>query len=92
METHEIEAVISGRVQLVMFRDFTKRKADSLGIFGTVKNLDDGTVCVVAQGNKAQLSAFIQFLNKGPALAKIRNVKVSWGKPEERFVSFNIMH
>ena len=56
----EIEVIIRGRVQMVMFRDFTKRKAGSLGLTGTVKNLKDGSVCVVAQGDEDKLNKFIE--------------------------------
>src|SRR3989344_224255 len=45
-----IETIVSGRVQVVMYRDFATRKARGLGLVGEVKNLPDGTVRVVAEG------------------------------------------
>ena len=47
-----LEAIVSGRVQMVMYRDFTARFARRLGLVGEVKNLSDGTVRVIAEGSR----------------------------------------
>ena len=49
---------VSGQVQLVMYRDFTRRKAKQLGIVGTVENLDNGNVYVIAEGEEKTLGVF----------------------------------
>jgi len=87
----QIECVISGRVQLVMFRDFAQRKARKLGIAGTVENLPDGSVKIKAQGSEENLRKFISYLKRGPILAKVQNVSVRWAEAEEFFEDFKII-
>ena len=87
----QIECVITGIVQLVMFRDFARRKARKLGIVGMVENLLDGSVKVAAQGREENLLKFISYLKKGPILAKVENVLVKWTEAEESFKGFKII-
>ena len=86
----EIECSVSGKVQMVLFRDFVQRKARALGACGFVENLEDGSVRVVAQGEKETLEKLIEHLNKGPFLAQVAYVKVVWKEPGEHFVGFKI--
>jgi acylphosphatase len=83
-------AIVSGRVQLVMYRDFAQRKARGLGVVGTVKNLPDGTVEVVAEGEKDVLEKYIALLKRGPVLAQVDAVAVVWQKPTDMFQGFSI--
>lgn len=87
----QIECSITGRVQLVMFRDFARRKARKLGVSGTVENLSDGSVKVVAQGSTENLLQFISYLKRGPILAKVETVSVSWMETKECFEDFKII-
>ena len=87
-----IEATITGRVQLVMYRDFAHRKARSLGIVGSVQNQKDGSVSIVAEGEESRLNQFITLLNKGPVLSKVKNVNVNWGEPLGTFSDFLIVY
>lgn len=89
---HEIKAKITGKVQMVMFRDFVKRKANSLGLRGTVQNIEDGSVDVVAQGDKKSLEKLIEYLHKGSFLAHVIRVDVEWQEPTEGFDSFTIVY
>jgi len=75
---NEIECIITGRVQMVMFRDFACRRARRLGLSGTVQNLPDSSVRVIAQGEKDKLEKYIGLLKRGPLLAKVREVKIRW--------------
>ena len=59
---------VSGRVQLVMYRDFTRRKAKQLGMVGTVENLDNGNVYVIAEGEEKTLGVFLENLKKDHTL------------------------
>lgn len=88
----QIECVILGRVQLVMFRDFTQRKARKLRIAGTAENLPDGSVRIVAQGSEEKLLKFISYLKNGPLLAKVENVSVKWTEVKESFEDFKIIY
>jgi acylphosphatase len=67
--------LVSGRVQGVGFRYFVEREASALGVTGTVRNLDDGSVEVQAQGTAAQLADLEGALWKGPRMADVRNVE-----------------
>ena len=83
---------VSGRVQMVMYRDFTKRRARSLGLTGWVKNNDDGTVTVVAEGEEEVLKALLSELHNGSMLARVDDVRVSWKEPSGSFSSFDIQY
>ena len=88
----EIRCIISGRVQMVMYRDFAQRKARSIGIVGTVENLDDGTVEVIAQGTPDELKQYIEKLNEGSILSKVQDVAVEWRSGVPRFEDFTIKY
>lgn len=88
----EIYCIVSGRVQLMMFRDFTQRKARRLGLVGTVRNLADGTVEVIAQGSKEKLEALIKYLHKGSVLSRVDNVEVTWRETKTVFDKFYIVY
>jgi acylphosphatase len=88
----EIECNITGRVQLVMFRDFSKRMAKRFSVSGFAKNLNNGSLKVVAQGEKEQLEKYIKLLKKGPILAKVDDIKIVWKKPTEDFNGFKILY
>ncbi|MDY7042619.1 acylphosphatase [Virgibacillus sp. M23] len=62
LRTH---AIISGRVQGVGFRYTAKQKADELGVTGWIRNNEDGTVELDAEGNMDQVDQFIQALKNG---------------------------
>lgn len=87
-----IEAVVEGRVQLVMYRDFACRKARALRLVGNVKNLPDGTVSVIAEGPREVLRAYIEKLRGGPILASVDNVAVSWFPATGDYTSFDIVY
>ena len=76
---HErLEVIVSGRVQVVMYRDFAQRKARGLRLAGEVQNLRDGTVRVVAEGPREALERYLAKLNKGPLLARVDQVASEW--------------
>lgn len=84
----EIEAIVSGRVQGVNFRNFVKQKASNLWISGYVENIPDFKVRVVAQGKEEDLEKLIEHLHKGPFNAKVSFVDVSWKDPESKYSGF----
>lgn len=88
----ELHAIVHGRVQLVMFRDFTQRKARKLGITGHVKNLPDGTVEVVAQGERATLETLLEALHRGSLLSHVDTIDYEWREPTKKFEKFNIAY
>jgi acylphosphatase len=86
-----LECEISGRVQLVMFRDFARRKARAWGLAGTVENLSNGNVYVVAEGDEKALALFLEDLKKGPLFARVTNVREKWLEPTKEFKDFKII-
>lgn len=82
--------LVSGRVQGVFFRDHTRRWALSLGLTGWVRNLWDGRVEVVAEGEKERLEGLIARLKEGPPLARVENVSVDWEEYRSEFSDFRI--
>ena len=87
----EIKCIVSGIVQIVMYRSFAERKALALGLKGTVRNLSDGTVEVVAQGSKEKLEKFIENLHEGSIFPRVDNVEVTWREPGIIFDEFRII-
>lgn len=69
--------LVSGRVQGVCFRASTREQALKLGLCGYAKNLPDGRVEVLAEGNAPTLDALERWLHVGPPLAKVELVKRS---------------
>ena len=88
----ELRAIIHGRVQLVMFRDFTKRRARALGLVGVVRNLEGGTVEVVAQGEKHALEQLVEALHRGPLLSRVDAVDTVWCEPVQKYTGFIIAY
>ena len=88
----QLQATISGRVQMVMYRDFAQRKARKLGLVGTVQNQKDGSVNVIAEGEERILNEYIKYLNRGSILSKVRNVRISWSEPTGSFSDFDIIY
>ena len=88
----EAHVLISGKVQGVWFRANTKEKARQLNIKGWVRNLPDGRVEAVFQGEKEMVEEMIKWCYKGPPLAEVENVEVEWKEPEEEFEDFSILY
>lgn len=75
-ETRAIRASVTGDVQGVGFRESARRRADQLGVLGWVRNCDDGTVAVHAEGEHGAVEALLGFLRKGPRGAAVADVHV----------------
>ena len=82
--------VVRGRVQGVGFRWFVEREAHILGIAGWVRNNHDGSVEVLAQGTRDQLSGLHSRLREGPRAARVDNVEVSEAQPVSGLSAFRI--
>lgn len=83
-------AVVYGLVQGVNYRYFVQRHAESIGLTGYARNLDDGNVEVVAEGDKEKLAQLIAKLEAGPRAAHVERVEVEWLKYSGRYSSFDI--
>jgi len=82
--------LVRGRVQGVGFRWFVEREAHTLGIAGWVRNNHDGSVEVLAQGTRDQLTGLHSRLREGPRAARVDAVDVSEASPIEGLSSFRI--
>jgi acylphosphatase len=82
--------LVRGRVQGVGFRWFVEREAHMLGIAGWVRNNHDGSVEVLAQGTRDQLSGLHSRLREGPRAARVDAVEVSEASPIARLTAFRI--
>jgi acylphosphatase len=71
-------AVATGRVQGVGYRDFVQRLAVGLGLAGWVFNTPKGDVEVEAQGEQRALDQLAAAMEKGPSLAHVTGVRVTW--------------
>ena len=83
--------IVSGRVQGVFFRANTQHQARALGLTGWVRNRYDGCVEVLACGDEQQLSIFAKWLEIGPELSKVTNIKVSEQKISAAPTSFEVL-
>ena len=82
--------LVSGRVQGVWFRVFTREKARELNVNGRVRNLDDGRVEAIAEGDEDSVKDFIKALKIGPPLADVTDLRVSEDVFRGEFIDFRI--
>lgn len=81
---------VSGCVQGVFFRDHTQRWASSLNLTGWVRNLEDGRVEAVAEGEKSSLEALIGRLREGPPSSRVDHIEVNWEECQGDFSDFRV--
>tara|TARA_Y100000034_G_C6540645_1_gene233214 strand:- start:46 stop:321 length:276 start_codon:yes stop_codon:yes gene_type:complete len=87
-----LHLIITGKVQDVNFRYFTQKKAQELTLTGYVKNLDNGCVEVVAEGEENNLLQLTKFCKIGPRLAKVENIKDEFSEATNQFNNFKIQY
>lgn len=90
-ENARVSLLISGRVQGVFFRLKTKEDAGKLGLTGWVKNNGDGSVEILAEGDKDKLEELIDWCKKGPQHAQVNKVAVYWRQFTGEFKDFKII-
>lgn len=83
---------ISGLVQGVFLRDSAREKAEELEITGWVKNLPDGRVEIMAEGEKEKVDKFIEWAGEGPSTARIDDLEVEWEEYVGKFNSFEVRY
>lgn len=81
---------ITGRVQGVSFRFYTKQKADELGLCGFVKNNPDESVDIVAEGDRPALQKLADWASKGPEFSTVFQCETAWGEYSGEYSSFEI--
>jgi len=85
-------AYVNGRVQGVFFRSETQNEAVSRNVTGWVKNLPDGRVEAVFEGEKQDIEEVIEFCKRGPRGARVTKVDVQWQNFTGEFQNFRIKY
>lgn len=83
---------IEGRVQGVCFRMETQRAAHKRNLTGWVKNLPDGRVEAVFEGNDSDVKSMLRWCETGPSLARVNRVALDWETCSEAFDAFRITY
>ena len=86
-----VHVFVSGRVQGVAYRYFVERRASEIPVTGWVRNLRDGRVEIVAEGEKADLESFLEFLRRGPRMASIDDLDIVWEDYRGEYADFRIV-
>lgn len=83
-------AIIHGIVQGVAFRHYTRKEASGLNLVGFVRNLPNGTVEVLAEGEEEALGKLETWLDQGPPSARVESVDLTRCEPEGRYNAFTV--
>ncbi len=87
-----LNVIVFGRVQGVGFRFFVLQQAVALGLSGWVRNLADGMVEVLAEGDSVSLQELLAALHEGPDAAYVRDVKYHYSIATGEFNRFDIRY
>lgn len=87
-----LHAIVHGLVQGVNFRYFVLRNAKSLGLTGYAANRYDGTVEVVAEGEREKLEQLLKQLHTGSRSSKVSKVDASWSEPSGKYRDFDVRY
>lgn len=85
-----VHVIISGDVVGVGFRSWVRGRAKNLGITGWVKNRDDDTVEIMAEGK--DLEKFVKECRRGPDVAWVKDIDATWTEATGEFVSFEVLY
>jgi acylphosphatase len=83
---------VSGMVQGVFFRSETQDEASRRGVTGWVRNLRDGRVEAIFEGEKDKVVELIEFCRRGPRGARVTKIDVSWEDYKGEFQDFNVRY
>ena len=89
-EEKRVEIKVFGLVQGVFFRASTRDVGKRLGLKGTVRNMTDGSVEIIAEGTEEKLNRLIKFAKQGPPSAEVYDVQVKWEKAKGNMSYFGI--
>ena len=82
---------IYGRVQGVFFRSTMRDLARELGVTGWVRNLPDGSVEAIVEGEKGSVERIVEWAHQGPPLARVDRVQVRWEDYRGEFEGFRVV-
>lgn len=87
-----VHIFVSGKVQGVFFRENTRKKAAEFRLSGFVRNLQNGKVEAVFEGEKEKIKKIIQWIKKGSETAQIENIEIDWQNYKGEFEDFEIRY
>ncbi|MFZ5932718.1 MAG: acylphosphatase [Patescibacteria group bacterium] len=90
MEDVRAHVYIEGRVQGVFYRDWARKMAESFGLVGWVRNLEDGRVEAVFEGEKETVKEMVERCKKGSLAAKVTHIDVIWEKATGESRNFQV--
>jgi len=85
-----LHAVVSGDVQGVGFRYYVQRRAHDLGLRGWVRNNDDGSVEMVAEGDRDRLEQLERAVREGPRAARVERIDAQWSAATGNLQGFDL--
>ncbi|MGD8707528.1 MAG: acylphosphatase [Nitrosopumilaceae archaeon] len=92
MVNQRVRVFVKGKVQGVFFRQALKVKAIQNGVFGWVRNLDDGRVEAVLEGNEENVNTLVEWCHGGPANARVEDVDIRNEKYSNEFSKFDVLY
>ena len=92
MSKQRIRIFVTGKVQGVFFRQALKVMAKKNNVFGWVKNLKDGRVEAVLEGEEEKVNRLIEWSHGGPANARVEDVEIRNEKFTGEFSKFDVMY
>ena len=92
MSKQRIRIFVKGKVQGVFFRQALKVMAKKNDVFGWVKNLKDGRVEAVLEGNEEKVSRLVEWSHGGPANARVEDVEIRNEKFIGEFSKFDVLY
>lgn len=84
----QLHAIVSGRVRGVNFRYYTEHKANRLNLTGWVRKLQDGTVEVLAEGQRDELESLLEYLHDGSPASQVEAVNAEWNDATGNYADF----
>ena len=92
MAEKTIHAIVTGRVQGVYFRDYTRREAEKLGLKGWVRNVRDGSVEAVVSGEAETVDNMIAWLHEGSPMSSVTRVTITESSDDTTYLDFSIRY
>ena len=93
MGIQRVHLIIRGRVQGVWYRGSTRDAAERIGgISGWVRNLPDGSVEAVAEGDRANLDRLVAWCHDGPPSARVDGIDETWLDATGEFTDFQVTY
>ncbi|HUU48216.1 MAG TPA: acylphosphatase [Nitrosopumilaceae archaeon] len=92
MTSQRVRVFIKGKVQGVFFRQALKVKAKQNNVFGWVKNLIDGRVEAVLEGDEERVNNLVEWCHGGPANSRVEDVEIKNEKFTNEFSEFDVKY